>query len=382
MRIGINLGRSLELANEGDVNGRVIEQYTFDDIVEAGFDFVRLPVQWDNHTNSDSPYLIEPEWMDRVAEVVDWSLERGLVTIVNSHHDRWILENPDFTEDQLQRFEAIWRQVADRLQGRSDRLVFEIANEPMSLSVAQVDRLNAAVLREIRATNPTRVVVYSGNGYTGLQQMKSAAIPDDPNIMSTFHSYDPWSFAGQGLGTWGSIADRNAVRDRFEDAAAWSDRNDVRVFLGEFGAIGKIEPGLRGRYLETYVFEAIRNGVAVCLWHDFGDFGVYFPSRPKGERWGPVVDVIMAAKETTETSDWELHPVVIERQSDSVSVRWEAAQDQFYRLEYSSDLVEWSAGNWLRLSSGPLGWADASLTAEVSPVHSGQGYFRIRRVDQ
>jgi endoglucanase len=40
-------------------------------VSQAGFDTIRLPVDWDSHTSRTPPYTIDPAWMDKVAGHVD-----------------------------------------------------------------------------------------------------------------------------------------------------------------------------------------------------------------------------------------------------------------------------------------------------------------------
>lgn len=86
MRIGINLGNVLDAPTEGAWAQRA-QEYYFDDYAAAGFKSVRVPIRWDKHTATASPWAVEPSFMDRVEEVVGWSLKRGLRTILNTHHD-------------------------------------------------------------------------------------------------------------------------------------------------------------------------------------------------------------------------------------------------------------------------------------------------------
>ena len=72
-----------------------------------GFTNVRIPVQWDHHTATTPPYKINRTFLERVDEVVDWSLKRGMITVINTHHENW-LDNPVTFEAQLPRLVAIW----------------------------------------------------------------------------------------------------------------------------------------------------------------------------------------------------------------------------------------------------------------------------------
>ena len=86
MAVGINLGNVLDAPEEGRWAAPAEERY-FDDYVSAGFRSVRVPVRWDMHTSRQAPYAIDPQFLDRVEQVLDWSLKRNLYTIVNAHHD-------------------------------------------------------------------------------------------------------------------------------------------------------------------------------------------------------------------------------------------------------------------------------------------------------
>jgi aryl-phospho-beta-D-glucosidase BglC (GH1 family) len=292
MTRGINLGRCLEMAYEGEA--QTVQEYYFEDIKNAGFNFVRVPIRWDQHTGATAPYTVDSAWLNRVQQVVDFGLKRGLIVVINSHHDRWILEDANYTADEKARFDAIWAQVSDRLRTNSANLIFEIANEPLALSISQVNQINASVVPIIRSNNPTRIIIYSGNGYTSVGQMKSATRPNDPYLMATFHSYDPWEFAGEGTGTWGTAADKQAVTNRFNEAAAWSQQYNIPVMLGEWGTVGWCDPTSRASFIATYAQEASRTGIAPCVWHDFGWFGIYYPNNSPATRWSNVKDIIMA----------------------------------------------------------------------------------------
>jgi aryl-phospho-beta-D-glucosidase BglC (GH1 family) len=115
MRRGINMGNTLEPPYEGDWAPKAREYY-FDMYRDAGFDVVRVPVRWDEHTSYSSPYTIQESWMDRVEQIVDWALERDLYVVINAHHEDWIKENYE-DKNLRDRFDSIWSQVATRKKG-------------------------------------------------------------------------------------------------------------------------------------------------------------------------------------------------------------------------------------------------------------------------
>ena len=56
---GINLGNTLEPPNEAGWNNPKAEEYYFDLYKVAGFQCIRIPVRWDNHTSTISPFKID-----------------------------------------------------------------------------------------------------------------------------------------------------------------------------------------------------------------------------------------------------------------------------------------------------------------------------------
>lgn len=135
MTRGINLGNTLEPPKEGEWNNVPAKEYYFDDYKTAGFDCIRIPIRWDNYTGKTAPYTVTETWMDRVEEVIDWGLSRDLYIIINSHHDDWIKD--DYSETNKARYDSIWSQIAIRFKDKSEKLLFEMINEPHGLTVAQ-----------------------------------------------------------------------------------------------------------------------------------------------------------------------------------------------------------------------------------------------------
>ncbi|MBC8374680.1 MAG: cellulase family glycosylhydrolase [FCB group bacterium] len=287
---GINLGNTLEPDDEGGWNNGPALEYYFDDYKSAGFTCVRIPVKWGAHTLDYPPYTVDPDWMNRVDQVVSWGLARNLYIILNAHHESWIKE--DYSESNIHRFETIWSQIAESFSHKSDKLLFEMINEPHGLTAEQVDDLNARVLPIIRVNNPTRIVIYSGHEWSAIDQMMSASILDDDYLMAYWHSYDPWSFAGEGQGTWGTTADINDIVSMFKEAGDWSAANNIPVMISEFGAVQACDYNSRMRHYATYVEEALRNNIPFQVWDDGGWFRIY---EREDRTWPEVKDILIYA---------------------------------------------------------------------------------------
>jgi len=271
----INIGNTLESPGEGDWGNPPIQERAFDDYKNAGFNAIRIPITWDKHTSASLPYSIVASWLNRVEQVVDWGLKRGLIIIINAHHEDWIKNS--YTPANKARFDSIWSQIATRLKDKSDSLIFEIINEPYPMTLQNVNDLNARTLKIIRMANPTRIVSFSGYQWSNSAELVTAAIPDsnDKYLMGYYHSYDPYPFGLNGPGTYGSNSDINATKAKFDQVNAWSNRNKIPVILGEFGYQIACEYNSRMCAYATVVDQGLRHGIPTFTWDDGGNFPIY-----------------------------------------------------------------------------------------------------------
>jgi aryl-phospho-beta-D-glucosidase BglC (GH1 family) len=287
---GINIGNTMEPPVEGTWGNHPVQEYAFDDYKNAGFTAVRIPMTWNGHTSQIPPYTITKSWLDSVEQVVDWGLKRKLFIIINAHHEDWIKSN--YNAANKARFDSIWSQISVRLKDKSDSLLFEIINEPYPISQVNIDDLNKRILSIIRKTNPTRIVIFSGNQWANSDQLVIAKIPDpnDKYLIGYYHSYDPYPFGLNGPGTYGSAADINTTKAKFDQVTNWSTKNNIPVMLSEFGAQIKCDYNSRMTYYATVVDQALRHGVAFDAWDDNGSFPIY-ARKPGG--WNEIKDILI-----------------------------------------------------------------------------------------
>jgi len=281
MKVGLNLGNTLDAPNEGDWAPKAQQQY-FIDFKKAGFNNVRIPVTWAEHTALTAPYNIDEAWLSRVDQVVDWALSQNYFVILNAHHEAWLKEHFDNAINR-ERFTAIWQQIIDRFQHKSARLVFEILNEPHGMNTEQVNGVNDQILTMIRDKNPKRLVVFSGAGWTPLESLLEANVPQFNYIIGNFHVYDPWEFAGLCTRSWGSQEDIDKLEDIYNRAQAWSRQNNIPVTINEVGVAkydfqhpeNKCKQSERIAYYQAHVEFAKQRNIAISIWDDSGSFGLY-----------------------------------------------------------------------------------------------------------
>ena len=121
MQPGWNLGNSLDAtgADETSWGNPRITEALLDNVKAQGFKSIRIPVTWGQHQGAAPATPIDAAYLNRVKEVVDWALADGFYVMINIHHDswQWIKAMPSDRANVLARYNAIWTQLADDVQG-------------------------------------------------------------------------------------------------------------------------------------------------------------------------------------------------------------------------------------------------------------------------
>ncbi len=290
----VNMGNHLEPPSEGEWGGKKIDKADFQRIAKAGFKTIRLPVRWSTRAEAEAPHTIDPAFMKRVKTVVADARAAGLNVILNSHHFEEIHKDP--SPANIARLAGMWKQVAAEFANQPEaHLWFEIENEPHDKfnDSNLLDVLNPA-LAEIRKTNPTRAVIIGGEFWSGINSLKTLKLPDDPNIVPTFHYYDPFNFTHQGA-TWvdpappvgrsyGTAEDAQLLKDDVEKVRVYMKRTGKTPFMGEFGANGPIPLADRVKYQKAVrvAFDAV--GIGMCAWGYTNTFPLW---DQKTKKWVP-----------------------------------------------------------------------------------------------
>lgn len=282
MRRGVNLGNALEAPSEGDW-GYSIREPHLDVIKDAGFDGVRIPVRWDQHM--DSTGRVSDAHMARVAEVVGWALERDLRVQLDVHHFATLIEQPN---QEMPRFLALWRQIAERFEHAPPSLMFEPLNEPNGgrWNGARLTELQARTLAVIRESNPTRLIVLGPGNWQNIDALRDWRPPEGENVAVSVHYYEPHAFTHQGaewLGPdapefgreWGTGDDRRTVLQHIEAAARWGRERGYAMQLGEFGVNRHVNPAQRASWTRAVREACEAESMAWCAWDFAGAFPVY-----------------------------------------------------------------------------------------------------------
>ncbi len=226
MGVGWNLGNTFDATggNPADVYSQeqswgnpIVEPELMQRVKEAGFNTIRIPVTWYRHTSNDGTYTIDPAFLARVKEVVDYVYAQDLYVIINMHHEEWV-NSKTLDKDYVQigvQLDAMWRQIADAFADYDQHLIFEGMNEPRMVGTRvewngnmagfeAVNYLDQVFVNAVRADakghNAERCLMIPGYAASsGKGAMTAISIPTVNgeavnNVIVSVHCYAPYDF--------------------------------------------------------------------------------------------------------------------------------------------------------------------------------------------
>ncbi len=341
---GWNLGNTLEAGNKAhNFTNQGIETETWwqptrttqeviDYVKQQGFKSIRIPCAWVmGHISDKETYTIDPTWMARVKQVVDYCIQADLYVVLNQHWDGGWLENHIEDSDSAvikenkQILHTIWKQIATAFKDYDEHLLFAGLNEPNAGTAEATQRLveyEQVFVDAVRATggnNAKRVLIVQGPNTdidTTAKLMKK--LPVDvvgDRLMLEVHYYAPWPFAGMEKDEeWSNMAyywgadnhltgsKRNATWGEETTMCALLDKmlpfvqQGVPVYIGEFGALWRDLSGEIGEnqvkhnasikhFFSTFTKESMKRGFVPVVWDhnkcSFPNMTLFDRSKPE-----------------------------------------------------------------------------------------------------
>jgi len=248
----------------------------FADIAAAGFKTVRVPVNFGAWASLEKPYRWENEDGLKAADsFVKWALDNNLNAIIDLHHVEF--DGKVKGAATTERIVWLWREIAGRYKRtNAEKVFFEIRNEPHDVAAEDWRAQAQEIIKAVREIAPNHTLVVGFHDWNSRKALIESKPFEDPNIIYTFHYYDPFIFTHQGA-TWAGeglpdlkrvpfpankdeIAIPASARGKwvenlinvykedsdgakmFRDLKAakdWSEKYKVPIFLGEFGSFTK-----------------------------------------------------------------------------------------------------------------------------------------------
>lgn len=295
--LGWNLGNTLE-CHESYVASDSPEYYEtlwfnpvttkemIDTVKASGINAVRIPITWYPHMDENN--IIDVMWMNRVQEVVDYVIENDMYCIINVHHDTgstgWLKATEENYLKNKDKFQLLWKQIAEHFKGYDQHLIFEGFNEmvnddnyfwyPGTESIDVINKYNQLFVDTVRATggnNEQRCL--SCNTYGAIvekQTMNEFIMPKDSadnKLIAQVHAYTPWSFCDYSNSA--TTYDTSEVVSMLSDVSTCLTDKGYPTIIGEFACVNKNNPEERKEWSELYVTTAESFGIK-CFWFDAG----------------------------------------------------------------------------------------------------------------
>lgn len=286
----------------------------FADIADAGFKTVRIPINFGAWASYEKPYKWEDKTGLKTADsFVKWALANNLNAVIDMHHVEFdgSVKGAATTE----RIVWLWSEIAERYKDSNpERVFFELRNEPHDISAADWRDQAKELIKTVRKIAPKHSLIVGFHDWNSRDAMIKSEPFSDPNIIYTFHYYDPFLFTHQGAtwsneglkdlkfvpfpfdknvkieipeiakGQWvdGLInsyekdSDANKMFADLKAAKDWSVKHNVPIFLGEFGSFSKLASAEDRCKHAKVIYEALgKLDIPSAWWEWDGGFNMF-----------------------------------------------------------------------------------------------------------
>lgn len=311
-RKGVNLSNWFEAWNPGSANYKMFDKTDFVHIKKLGADVVRVPIHFENLSSGKNEYIVNPIVWKYLDQACDWAEELGMYIVIDNHSFNGTYRPK--AKELEQHLSAVWTQVAQRYKNRSSYIIYEILNEPNSVSCEQWNEIQEGALKIIRQYDSKHTIVVTGADWGGINSMKKTTLYDDSNLIYSFHFYNPMMFTHQGadwsgklynyisnipfpydksrmpsfpnqkLDSWSKAefdayknnATVEAIRSELLEACQFGKDNKVAVWCGEMGVYNKVAPVKDAGFWYKTVGSALAEyDIPFTVWDYAGPFGLF-----------------------------------------------------------------------------------------------------------
>lgn len=316
MGMGWNLGNQLEASsnkvpNETTWGNPTITENLIKAVKAQGFNTIRIPVSYLSKIGEAPDYTIDSAWLDRVQEVVDYVVGNDMYAVMNIHGDgyytvdgSWLLCVDDNQDEIKAKYEAVWKQIADRFKDYDEHLIFESMNEesdntygkPNKDGYANINEYNRIFVDTVRGTGSNNTkrwlllpgwntnIEYTVGNYGFVIPEDKLCESDGKRIMISVHYYDPYNFtidenSSSAKTQWGKYATENfdnwGQEDHVDSQMQMLHDTFIAegypVIIGEMGVQDKTHLSesfneYRRYWLEYVVKSAKANGCIPVYW--------------------------------------------------------------------------------------------------------------------
>jgi len=311
---GVNLTNWFQASGPRQIQFTRFTRQDLANIQGLGCDVIRLPINLHAMTGGPPAYTLDTLFLEFLDQVVDWAEGLQIHLILDNHSfDPASDTDPNIGEILVR----VWTQMARHYRDRSRYLIYEVLNEPHGIEDVLWNAIQQQVVEAIRSVDSRHTIIIGPAGWNSYNNLKYMPEIKDPNLIYTFHFYDPFLFTHQGaswsspsmvslagvpfpydphampacpndlIGSWvegalnvsykteGTAARVRQLLDRavsFQAQRRWT----ARLFCGEFGVyMPNSDPAQRVAWYRL-VREALEErGIAWTTWDYTGGFGLF-----------------------------------------------------------------------------------------------------------
>lgn len=319
LRRGVNLSDWLRQTADDrhfdpDRVAKAVTRADLDVLRRLGFDHVRLAVNPAPLFRAAEADRIPADQLAIVDAAVRLALDAGLSVQLDLQPDQAFkrqLANDRFVEQ----FSDFWRSLASHFAATDpERLFLEVINEPELGDPYRWYGVQSRLASAIREGAPRHTIIATGAQYSDEDDLLFQQPLRDPNVIYTFHFYQPFFFTHQGA-TWSeyywhflkgvpwparrdearaaaaavpdplhrlaverygeSHWDRGRVDFEIGQIRAWADRHRVPVICNEFGVYRlNAAPAERVAWLRDVRSALEQRNLGWTVWDFDGTFGI------------------------------------------------------------------------------------------------------------
>lgn len=249
---------------------------------KMGFRHVRIAFDYAWLVDAGNPAHANPQRAAELGDALQQIASHDLMAVVTMNADNDYLKRLLGDPVTLNSASAFWWSLARQLSSRlpSDKLVFEVLNEPGDDDAAASLKVMQTLAGSVRDAAPAYTIAVAGHKYSSIDELLALVPFQDKNLVYTFHFYEPFNFTHQGA-SWGwpmwakfhgfpypssveALApvlptldadarphaafygqqnwDRAKLAAMLDRVAEWKNRNQVPVWCSEFGAVKTVAP--------------------------------------------------------------------------------------------------------------------------------------------
>jgi endoglucanase len=316
LRRGINTSDWFAQSNDYSVQ-RLRTFTTPDDIRlihQLGFDHIRISIDADPLLAWQRQQPNGTAFMEELDSIVKLAIEQKLAVVIDihpqSHYKQSLLQG----QEPVQHFAMLWSALATHFASLDpDYVFFEIMNEPEQPDTYRWQGIQSLIAQQIRSVAPNNTIIACGARWSGLEDLLPLQPLALPNIIYTFHDYEPFAFTHQGA-TWTDPAvqplrdvpypstpeniaknleqeptlagqffvqqyglarwDAHRIDVTLSFAERWSKLHHAPVYVGEFGVHRPYaDPAMRAQWLRDMRTMLEKHHLGWAMWDYQDNFG-------------------------------------------------------------------------------------------------------------